>query len=95
MSNTRSPVAAAAGVPQRADPLPLAPAMAVAGQDLTHAVQHYVERETVVTNHRRRRNQETAHRGARVDRPAPSSPDEVAVLANRARIVSLGVEEHH
>jgi hypothetical protein len=55
--------------------------MSESGQDLTHAVQHYVERETVVTNRRRRRNQETAHRGARVDRPAPSSPDEVAVLA--------------
>src|SRR2546428_6732158 len=30
------------------------------GQDLTHAARHYVERETVVTNHRRRRDQETA-----------------------------------
>jgi hypothetical protein len=31
MSNTQPLVAAAAGVPQRADPLPLAPAMTVAG----------------------------------------------------------------
>jgi hypothetical protein len=27
----------------------------VMGQNLTHAVQHYLECETVVTNHRRRR----------------------------------------
>jgi hypothetical protein len=39
MSNTRSLVAAAAGVPQRADPLPLAPTMAVAGHQRTHALQ--------------------------------------------------------
>jgi hypothetical protein len=32
MSNTPPLVAAAPGVPQRADPLPLAPAMTVAGQ---------------------------------------------------------------
>jgi hypothetical protein len=32
MSDTPPLVATAAGVPQRADPLPLAPAMAVAGQ---------------------------------------------------------------
>jgi hypothetical protein len=34
MSNTPPLVAAAAGVPQKADPLPLAPAMTVAGQEL-------------------------------------------------------------
>jgi hypothetical protein len=40
MSNTQPLVAAAAGVPQRADPLPLAPAMTVPGQQETPALQN-------------------------------------------------------
>jgi hypothetical protein len=38
-------------------------------------------------------------RGARVDKPAAASPDQVAALAvargSRARVASLGVGKHH
>ena len=64
------------------------------GQGLTHAVEHYVECETELPITGGAEIKKVPVEGQDLDKPAPTSPDQVAARS-RVRIASSGVEKHH